>query len=73
MLDFASISIYLDSFEWFGFLLKDLERKLTEKNKVNLVDYNLFLTRLDRLDIAEITRNDKDKWDLFTGLSQKTK
>ncbi len=63
----------LDSFEWFGFLLKDLERKLIEINKVNLVDYNLFLTRLDSLDIAEITKNNKDKHDLFTGLSRKTK
>ena len=63
----------IDSFEWFASLLINLERKLIEINRKNLVDCKLFLTRLDRLNVAEINKNDKDKWDLFTGLSQKTK
>jgi hypothetical protein len=63
----------IDSFEWFASLLINLERKLIEINRLNLVDCKLFLTRLDRLNVAEINKNDKDKCDLFTGLSQKTK
>jgi hypothetical protein len=63
----------IDSFEWFASLLINLERKLIEINRLNLVDCKLFLTRLDHLNVAEINKNDKDKCDLFTGLSQKTK
>ncbi len=52
----------IDSFEWFASLLINLERKLIEINRLNLVDCKLFLTRLDRLNVAEINKNDKDKF-----------
>ena len=63
----------LDTFEWFGVLLKDLELEMKTINKQDLLEYKLYLTRGWNLKEAkQIATNDADPYDLFTGLEAKT-
>lgn len=63
----------IDTFEWFGVLLQDLEREMKTKQRNDLLEYKLYLTRGWSLKEAkQIAVNHEDKYDLFTGLEQKT-
>ncbi|RNA41959.1 cytochrome b-245 heavy chain, partial [Brachionus plicatilis] len=70
---FFWISSTIDSFEWFGSLLQDLENRIKSSNQPDLLDYKIYLTRGWSLKQAkEIAINNDQEYDLFTGLSQKT-
>ena len=63
----------IDTFEWFGVLLQELEIEMKNKSKEDLLEYKLYLTRGWSLKEAKrIANNHDDKYDLFTGLEQKT-
>lgn len=63
----------IDTFEWFGHLLNDLEQKMKRKTERNLLEYKLYLTRGWSLrEAKQIAVNHEDDYDLFTGLEQKT-
>ncbi len=74
---FFSICSTIDSFEWFGLLLQDLETK-TQASAGNdaaarFLDLNVYLTRGWSLrEAKKIADNANDAHDLFTGLRQKT-
>lgn len=71
--NFFWICSSIDSFEWFGVLLKDLEKKLRENGKEDAIEYKIYLTRGWSLKEAKnIAINHDDDYDLFTGLEQKT-
>ena len=58
----------IDTFEWFGHLLKKLERKMP-----HVLDYRIHLTRgWSHKQAHQIVSNDADDHDLFTGLQTKT-
>jgi predicted ferric reductase len=60
----------IDSFEWFGHLLQDLERKSLMQN---FLEYKIYLTRGWSLrDARQIAINNQESHDLYTGLQQKT-
>lgn len=70
---FFWVSSTIDSFEWFGSLLQDLEQRMKSSNRPDLLDYKIYLTRGWSLKQAkEIAINNDQEYDLFTGLSQKT-
>ncbi len=70
---FFWICASIDTFEWFGHLLYDLEQKMKRKADMTLLEYRLYLTRGWTLKEAkQIAANDGDEKDLFTGLEQKT-
>ncbi|RNA12749.1 Cytochrome b-245 heavy chain [Brachionus plicatilis] len=70
---FFWISSTIDSFEWFGSLLQDLENRIKLSDFSDLLDYKIYLTRGWSLKQAkEIAINNRQEHDLFTGLSQKT-
>jgi hypothetical protein len=74
---FFSICSTLDSFEWFGLLLQDLEEKIqravNETNSTRFLHLNLYLTRGWTLrEAKQIAENANETYDLFTGLRQKT-
>ncbi|RNA41952.1 cytochrome b-245 heavy chain-like [Brachionus plicatilis] len=70
---FFWVSSTIDSFEWFGSLLQDLENRIKSSNQPDLLDYKIYLTRGWSLKQAkEIAINNDQEYDLFTGLSQKT-
>ncbi len=63
----------IDTFEWFGILLQELEIEMKKKHKEDLLEYKLYLTRGWSLKEAkQIAVNHSDQFDLFTGLKQKT-
>jgi predicted ferric reductase len=63
----------IDTFEWFGKLLKNLEIEMSNKNQIDLLEYKIYLTKGWSLKEArEIAENNVSKYDLFTGLRQKT-
>ena len=63
----------IDSFEWFGDLLQNLEQKIKMNNREDLLEYKIYLTRGWSLRQAkEIAYNNDEAYDLYTGLSQKT-
>ena len=63
----------LDTFEWFGVLLQELEIEMRNKNKEDFLEYKLYLTRGWSLrEAKQIAINHSDQHDLFTGLKQKT-
>jgi len=63
----------IDTFEWFGTLLKNLETEMSNKNQNDLLEYKIYLTKGWSLKEArEIAENNVDMYDLFTGLHQKT-
>lgn len=63
----------IDTFEWFGHLLQDLEQKIKRTTDDNILEYKLYLTKGWSLKEAkQIAVNDKDERDLITGLQQKT-
>lgn len=63
----------IDTFEWFGKLLQDLESQMISKNREGLLEYKLYLTRgWDLREARQIAFNHSDEYDLFTGLRQKT-
>lgn len=68
---FFWICSHIDSFEWFGELLQNLETKWNSESQS--LDYNIYLTRGWSLKEArQIAINDSESHDLFTGLKQKT-
>lgn len=63
----------IDSFEWFGELLQNLENEMKNKNMQDLLEYKIYLTRGWSLrEAKQIASNNEDKHDFFTGLEQKT-
>jgi NADPH oxidase len=68
----------IDSFEWFGVLLQELEAKISRgagenENARSFLDINIYLTRGWSLrEAKQIAVNDEQAYDLFTGLRQKT-
>ena len=64
----------IDSFEWFGEALKNLENELNERKDLeNILEYKIYLTKGWTLrDAEQIVANANDTYDLFTGLKQKT-
>lgn len=65
----------IDTFEWFGQLLYDLEKKMKRKtdNSEQLLEYKIYLTKgWSMKEAKQITLNNEDDRDLFTGLEQKT-
>ena len=63
----------IDTFEWFGVLLQDLEKEMIEKSEFDLLEYKLYVTRgWSFKDAKNIAKNHADNTDLFTGLRQKT-
>lgn len=63
----------IDSFEWFGLMLKNLEEKMREEGREDVIEYKIYLTRGWSLKEAKkIAVNHADDYDLFTGLEQKT-
>lgn len=70
---FFWICASIDTFEWFGHLLYDLEHKMKRKTEKSLLEYKIYLTRGWSLKEAkQIAINHVDDYDLFTGLEQKT-
>jgi predicted ferric reductase len=64
----------VDTFEWFGEMLKNLENELSiRQDLVNLLEYKIYVTRGWTLRQAQqIAFNEKDLFDLCTGLRAKT-
>ena len=65
----------IDTFEWFGEMLKNLEDELdaSGQNLNNLLEYKIYLTRGWSLrEAKQIAVNENDTFDLFTGLKAKT-
>jgi hypothetical protein len=63
----------IDTFEWFGQLLQQLEIEMRNANKQDLLEYKIYLTRGWSLrEAKQIALNERDSYDLFTGLKQKT-
>ncbi len=63
----------MNTFEWFGSLLKDLEQDMNTANRPDLLEYKIYLTKGWSLNEArQIAKNEDDIYDLFTGLQQKT-
>ncbi|XP_078486221.1 LOW QUALITY PROTEIN: putative NADPH oxidase 2 [Ciona intestinalis] len=61
------------AFEWFGDLLKYLERQLTEIGRQDLIEYHIYLTRgWDHKQAKAIYAHEEDTHDVITGLEQKT-
>jgi NADPH oxidase len=63
----------IDTFEWFGVLLQDLEKEMIEKADHSLLEYKLYVTRgWSSAEAKQIAINHNETIDLFTGLRQKT-
>lgn len=64
----------IDTFEWFGILLKNLEQEINSlDNKRDFLEYKIHLTKGWSLKEAnQIAQNEYELYDLFTGLQQKT-
>jgi hypothetical protein len=63
----------IDTFEWFGQLLQQLEIEMRNANKEDLLEYKIYLTRgWSVREAKQIALNERDSYDLFTGLKQKT-
>ena len=70
---FFWIAPSIDTFEWFGHLLKSLEIQMIKKNMSHFLEYKLYLTRgWSNREAKQIARNHNETYDLFTGLEQKT-
>lgn len=63
----------LDTFEWFGEMLKNLENELDSSQYNDLLEYKIYLTKGWSLrEARQIAENQSELYDLFTGLQQKT-
>ena len=64
----------IDTFEWFGEMLKTLENELSEvHNLKNLLEYKIYFTKgWSTCEAKEIVAHKNDMLDLLTGLKSKT-
>ncbi|XP_060714920.1 cytochrome b-245 heavy chain [Tachysurus vachellii] len=60
------------AFEWFADLLQSLERQMNEKNMIDFLNYNIYLTRWKETEAAHFRVHHEAENDPITGLKQKT-
>ncbi|ELW72746.1 NADPH oxidase 3 [Tupaia chinensis] len=60
------------AFEWFADLLLSLETRMSERGKIHLLSYRIFLTGWDENQAIHIALHWNENTDVITGLRQKT-